>query len=79
MPFSKRMQTLLSGLKVAIFSSAFEQLHSMLSFPGTADTLDLGEELVWDIKVEQAVISDGPFSPLMIWVCVALSLMIDGL
>lgn len=51
----------------------------MLSFPGTADTLDLGEELVWDIKVEQAVISDGPFSPLMIWVCVALSLMIDGL
>lgn len=63
MPFSygnKRVQTLPSGLTVPLFPSAFEQLHSMLSFAGTADMLDLDEELIWDIKVEHAVISDGP-------------------
>ncbi|RDI89033.1 hypothetical protein Vi05172_g1256 [Venturia inaequalis] len=63
MPFSysKRRQILPSGRKVPIFPSAFEQLHSMLSFAETADMLDLDEESVWTIEVERAVISDGPF------------------
>lgn len=64
MPFSytRRKQILSSDIKVPLFPSAFEQLHSMLSFAGTADMLHLDdEELVWDVKVDHAVISDGPF------------------
>lgn len=57
---STRTLTLDTGIKVPIFPSAFEQLHSMISFDATADMLNLDDELIWNTNVEHAVISDGP-------------------
>jgi hypothetical protein len=63
MPF-QRIQSLPNGMKVPVFPTAFEQLHSMISFSGTVNALEYEEHEISEFTVVKDPM-DGTSSVLM--------------